>query len=698
MGAGGLERREDVVHPLRLGVQVVVGGVRGRPRRRRRAGRRTSRARRPPRARRWTTAAPSRSRPRPASRRRAARRGVRREAAGRRPGPRRPRRPAARAGPATAAPPRRHPRRARATARRPPPQPGSSASIDASTAARTSGSSSRARASTSTAPSRVSKDPPRLGSATRSPSAPSSSAWSGRRTHDHPARPADQPAVGEQHRQATERVEVRGSHRLQRVVQPLPPAGRPVQRREVVDEVGQARAGARRAGPARVAPPRPPAADRVRRPRAHPPPRPAARRRRARRPGSHRRAAPPRSTAGRPPPREAARPVRPLPAVPVPARGRRPVRSDGARATSRTWSTYVCAARSTSRSVTGRRVPRGGARAPAGTTRPAGAGRSTGSSVGVGRVQHRGGPGRARERPAHRPRAHASLLDRAVGEQRRVHRTGGDDLVARPGRRGAACRTARTRPVVDDDLVQPGQHQQERGVDVGERVADARHGRVVAQRQHDSAVRASRRRRRRPATAAAAPARVPRARSTSSASSTDLRDLGRRTAAAPPHPAGGRADRGVVRHVEHRGEADSVPPDRVGRVVVALGRRPQRRQRQHARGCPAGRRCSRRPGPTRRGHPGRAQGQLQPTRQPGAHGSVGGVLRQLDDEPVAVGAERVVLLGVGVLAQPRRRRAPAVEHRTAHRGGPERVVAVHRAGLSRARARRRARCRRCSSS
>ena len=53
--------------------------------------------------------------------------------------------------------------------------------------------------------------------------------------------------------------------------------------------------------------------------------------------------------------------------------------------------------------------------------------------------------------------------------------------------------------------------------------------------------------------------------------------------------------------------------------------------------------------PVRAGEP-----QQQPARDAGARGGVGGVLRELDDHAVAVVAAGVVLLGVGVLPQPRR--------------------------------------------
>jgi hypothetical protein len=68
-----------------------------------------------------------------------------------------------------------------------------------------------------------------------------------------------------------------------------------------------------------------------------------------------------------------------------------------------------------------------------------------------------------------------------------------------------------------------------------------------------------------------------------------------------------------------------------------------------------------------------AEGEPEPAGHSGAGGGVGGVLRELDDEPVPVAAEDEVLLGVGVLPEPGRAGRPGVEHPTPQTGGPERV-------------------------
>ncbi len=75
-----------------------------------------------------------------------------------------------------------------------------------------------------------------------------------------------------------------------------------------------------------------------------------------------------------------------------------------------------------------------------------------------------------------------------------------------------------------------------------------------------------------------------------------------------------------------------------------------------------------------RGHerPG-AQCQPQPACHSPARRRVGRVLRQLHHDAVTVATERVVLLRVGVLAEPRGRRRPGVEHPAAQLRGAERV-------------------------
>ena len=57
----------------------------------------------------------------------------------------------------------------------------------------------------------------------------------------------------------------------------------------------------------------------------------------------------------------------------------------------------------------------------------------------------------------------------------------------------------------------------------------------------------------------------------------------------------------------------------------------------------------------------------------GTRGGVGGVLGQLDQQPVAVPAADQVLLGVGVLAEPRRGVGPRREHAAAQARGVEGV-------------------------
>ena len=67
------------------------------------------------------------------------------------------------------------------------------------------------------------------------------------------------------------------------------------------------------------------------------------------------------------------------------------------------------------------------------------------------------------------------------------------------------------------------------------------------------------------------------------------------------------------------------------------------------------------------------QFQPQPPGHAGAPRGVGGVLRELDQQPVAVAAADQVLLGVRVLPEPGRRGGPGGEHPAPDRGGAEGV-------------------------
>ncbi|OIQ76441.1 hypothetical protein GALL_418800 [mine drainage metagenome] len=125
----------------------------------------------------------------------------------------------------------------------------------------------------------------------------------------------------------------------------------------------------------------------------------------------------------------------------------------------------------------------------------------------------------------------------------------------------------------------------------------------------------------------------------------------------------GRGQHGdLVGHGADGGEPDAEPADhaRRGRGPALRGR-PQRGQRRDTG------RVQRRPGV--RGDQDRVRPGGQPQEQPSWHtragGRVSGVLGELDDHAVAVVAARVVLLVVGVLAQPGRRRLPRPQDRVA---------------------------------
>ncbi|TFV68888.1 hypothetical protein E4P39_21990 [Blastococcus sp. CT_GayMR19] len=134
---------------------------------------------------------------------------------------------------------------------------------------------------------------------------------------------------------------------------------------------------------------------------------------------------------------------------------------------------------------------------------------------------------------------------------------------------------------------------------------------------------------------------------------------------AEPHATGRRQHHGLVAHRQDRGEADAEPPDAAR--IVPLGRRPQGYQSLYAavvqRDAGVGR---------QEDVPG--QFQAQPPGDAGPEGGVGGVLCQLDQQPVAVAAADQVLLGVGVLPEAGRGIGPGGEHATADPRGVEGVA------------------------
>ncbi len=122
----------------------------------------------------------------------------------------------------------------------------------------------------------------------------------------------------------------------------------------------------------------------------------------------------------------------------------------------------------------------------------------------------------------------------------------------------------------------------------------------------------------------------------------------------PAHPAVPADEGGLVGDGQDGGEADPEPADRVV-ARVSLGGGAQGGQRLDTarveRGAGVG-----------GDEDAVAQGEPEPAGHAGARGGVGGVLRQLDDQPVAVAAEDEVLLRVGVLTEPGRARRPGIQH------------------------------------
>ncbi len=118
----------------------------------------------------------------------------------------------------------------------------------------------------------------------------------------------------------------------------------------------------------------------------------------------------------------------------------------------------------------------------------------------------------------------------------------------------------------------------------------------------------------------------------------------------PADAAVAAEDGGLVAHGEDGGEADAEAADGAG-ALLALGGGAERRQRFGARRVQRGAGV----GGGEDGGAlvvGRVQGEAEAAGDASAVGGVGGVLRQFHDEPVAVAAEREVLFGVRVLAEP----------------------------------------------
>ncbi|UKJ62378.1 hypothetical protein H1Q78_11200 [Cellulosimicrobium cellulans] len=301
--------------------------------------------------------------------------------------------------------------------------------------------------------------------------------------------------------------------------------------------------------------------------------------------------------------------------------------------------------------------------------------------VGGGRrVQDVGARTVAGQRPRDRPPRRRTLLDRAVGEQGRVDRP-------LPAQDGPPVGDVGDPALLDavpghDDLGERGEREQQRVVHSGELRADGGEGVGVAQLDLDDRVVARRhldagRERETQHREPVGPARhlggevgtvgdhvVERG------ARAGERQLDRTLPRPDPHPVGDRAD---------GREADPEPADRgrpsdgVARTLPRRGRA-QRHERRDARRVQrlAGVRRAQHPGPVRSRR--RVQAQAQPPRDPGPGRRVRGVLRELDDDPPPVRPVGVVLLGVRVLAQTRRRRPPRLQDRAAQGGRPEDVV------------------------
>ena len=281
--------------------------------------------------------------------------------------------------------------------------------------------------------------------------------------------------------------------------------------------------------------------------------------------------------------------------------------------------------------------------------------------------------GAARQRPGDLPASLAALLDGTVRDQREGDLPGAAHHpppvldVGDPAHGGVVD--------LDEDLGETGQGEQQRVPDGDQLCGHVLHRGVIPERQHDRRLVTRRR-------VAGVREREPEHRQRAVA----VRDLlgesvasdgaraGRDVRRGQPGQGVARAGQGelhrprrgqdpdLVGHGADGGEPDPEPAHHAGRAGrPALRGRAQRGQRRDTG------RVERRPGV--RGDEDRVgsgrQAQEQSSGHSRARGRVGGVLGELDDHTVAVVAAGVVLLMVGVLAQPGRRRLPRPQDRVA---------------------------------
>ena len=267
-------------------------------------------------------------------------------------------------------------------------------------------------------------------------------------------------------------------------------------------------------------------------------------------------------------------------------------------------------------------------------------------AIGCGRCRAAlaSGGRRVRQRPRQPPVAGSTLLDRAVGEQRQIERSRpARDRPARLDVRDATPRRLGPRLDLDDDLRQRGQREQQRVADVVEQRPHLRGRGPVPQLEHHGGVVTGRR------TIVVGQREPQGGQRTLPAADLRAKLRGGR-GEGEPDAARDRADRELVGDRPDRGEPDAEPADRRRRApAVALGRRAQRRERGDTARVEGRARVrgDEDRSPVRLGQP---QEQLTGNARPGR--GVGGVLRELDDHPVAVVAAGVILLGVGILAEP----------------------------------------------
>ena len=232
---------------------------------------------------------------------------------------------------------------------------------------------------------------------------------------------------------------------------------------------------------------------------------------------------------------------------------------------------------------------------------------------------------------------------------------------------------------VDHDLGQRRQRQQQRGPGLGQQPRDQPDGGGVAQRQLDRGREAVRRQLVRPVIiengSRSTGTCPPRAASSPASAGTPGHQRPVRSRDQPTDPVAEWMRGASLTATTAANPTPNRPTVAAGRRVRAVASRLLEARSVDSASTPAA--SSGAPVLAATSVPSRSVSRSRPGHAR-PRGRVGGVLRQLHHDPVPVAAERVVLLRVGVLAEPRGRRRPGVEHPAAQRRGGKGIIQLVR--------------------